>query len=112
MAALTVNLVVEQNSDFEAIFTVTDEDTGVAINLSNYTADAKFKKSFYSSSSTSFTTSIIDAVRGKVKLTLSNSIASSTKGGRYVYDLVITNITSGIKTRVVEGIVTVKEGVT
>ena len=112
MSALTVNLVVEKNSDFEAIFTVTDEDTGVPVNLTNYTTASKIKKSFYSSSSVSFTTTIIDAVRGKVRLTLSKDQTTALKGGRYVYDLIITNITSNVTTRVVEGIVTVKEGVT
>ena len=112
MSALTVNLVVEQNSDFEAIFTVTDEDTGMPINLSNYTAESKFRKSFYSSSFTEFIATIIDPIAGKVKLSLPNSTSCLIRGGRYVYDLLITNISSGAKTRVVEGIVTVKEGVT
>jgi hypothetical protein len=112
MSALTINLVVEQNSDFEATFTVTDEDTGSPINLTYYTVASTIKKSFYSSTSISFITSIIDAPNGKLRLVLSKSVASSMRGGRYVYDIVITNTISNIHTRVVEGIVTVKEGVT
>lgn len=112
MSALTVNLAVDQNADFEATFVVTDEDTGAPMNLTNYTASAALKKSFYSSSSTSFTANIIDATRGKVKISLNKTQTATLKGGRYVYDLIITNTNSSITTRVVEGIVTVKEGVT
>jgi hypothetical protein len=110
MAAIPVNLIVEQGADFEAFFTVTSSNN-VPLNLTGFTADAKIKKSHTSSSSTNFGVVFLNRLDGKVKLTLGNSFTRMLKSGRYVYDLVITS-NSGVKTRVAEGIVTVSPGVT
>jgi hypothetical protein len=110
MAAIPVNLVVEQGADFEAVFTVTAANN-VPVNLSGYTADAKIKRSHTSSSSTNFGVVFLNRLDGKIKLTLGNSFTRMLKPGRYVYDLVITS-GAGVKTRVAEGIVTVSPGVT
>lgn len=110
MAAIPVNLVVEQGVDFEALFTVTSANN-LPLNLTGFTADAKIKKSHTSSSSTNFGVVFLNRLDGKLKLTLGNSFTRMLKSGRYVYDLVITS-NSGVKTRVVEGIVTVSPGVT
>jgi hypothetical protein len=60
---------------------------------------------------TSFTTSVgIPATLGKITISLTSEQTISLKPGRYVYDIVITR--SDIKTRVIEGMVLVREGVT
>ena len=48
---------------------------------------------------------------GSVTLTLTNSVTAAMTPGRYVYDVVLTS-GFGIKSRVLEGILTVVEGVT
>ena len=48
---------------------------------------------------------------GRVQLSLNAVQTTAMKSGRYVYDVVITS-SSGLKTRVLEGTVSVLEGVT
>jgi hypothetical protein len=48
---------------------------------------------------------------GKILLKLTSTQTISIKPGRYVYDVVITD-QFGVKNRVVEGMVLVREGVT
>ena len=110
MAAIPINLIVEQKADFEATFTISGSNN-VAIDLTNYSAAAVIKKNYSSSTSTNFGIVFLDRTAGKLKLTMNAFNTSLLKEGRYVYDIVITS-TSGVKTRVVEGQVTVTPGVT
>jgi len=110
MAAIPVNLVVEQGADFEAQFTVTSANN-VPLDLTGYTAEAKIRKTHTSSSYNNFGTSFVNRSDGKLKLSMGNFATKILKPGRYVYDLVITS-SGGVKTRVAEGIVTVSPGVT
>ncbi|BCU93364.1 MAG: hypothetical protein CM15mV1_3120 [uncultured marine virus] len=64
------------------------------------------------SSATSFTASIDNATNGTISLALTDTQTSALKAGRHVYDIVITNTSSTLKTRVIEGSVLVREGVT
>lgn len=110
MAAIPVNMVIEQGADFEAQFTVTSANN-IPLDLTGYTAEAKIRKTHTSSSYNNFGISFLDRPNGKLKLSMSNFATKILKPGRYVYDLVITS-GGGVKTRVAEGIVTVSPGVT
>ena len=109
MAAIPINLIVEQKADFEATFTVTGANN-VALDLTDYTAEAKIKKHYTSSSSNNFGVSFLDRSAGKLKLSMSSFATSLLKPGRYSYDILITS-PGGVKTRVVEGQVTVTPGI-
>jgi hypothetical protein len=113
MAAVYVNnLVVNAGSDFDQTFILEGANTNSALDLSGYTVVAQMRKWAGSSSATSFTATIISPyTSGKITLSLTSTQTSSLKAGRYVYDIVITDL-SGSKTRVVEGMVLVTEGVT
>lgn len=111
MAAYSINLLVEKNSNFSTTITITDEDNGLPLNLTGFTAEAKIKRSFSSTTSQSFTVEFVDRVAGVIGLSLSSSQTALLTSRRYVYDLVITS-PAGVKTRVVEGIVEVSPGVT
>ena len=78
MAAIVINLVVEQGTDFEASFDISDE-LGNPLNLTNFTVVSTLKKSFYSKTSVAFVTQIYDAVNGVIKLKLSNSVCDFVK---------------------------------
>lgn len=109
MTAIVINLVIEQGTDFEATFAISDE-TGSPLNLTNFNIISTLKKSFYSKTSKSFTATKVNAAAGIIKLSMPSSITSTLKGGRYVYDIVIVSNTE-VRKRVIEGIVTVTEGV-
>jgi hypothetical protein len=110
MAAVK-NLYVDQGSDFNAQITIYDDDNN-PWNLTGYTGQAKIRKSYYSTTSVNFTVSFpVARTTGTVILDLSSSQTSLLEQGRYLYDVVLTN-SSGKKTRVIEGIVTINPGVT
>ena len=113
MAAVYVNnLVINSGSDFSQSFTFQNSDTESALDLTNFTVDAQLRKWSGSSTSVSFASTITNPPTvGQVYLTLTSTETVSIKPGRYIYDIVITD-SYNIKTRVVEGMVLVREGVT
>lgn len=111
MASAVSNLLIYQGADFNIDFTV-ESDNGTPFNLTGYTVACKIKKHYTSSSSTTVTAAVLSpATAGSIQLSLGNAVTATMKAGRYVYDVVITS-TSGIKSRVLEGTVSVLEGVT
>ena len=84
---------------------------GAAFDLTGYTASAQMRKYSGSSTFTTFTSSIsVPNTLGKIIISLTSNQTVDLKPGRYVYDVVITR--DGVKTRVIEGMVLVREGVT
>ena len=109
MASIS-NIFIDQGADFTTTVTVTDSN-GDAVSLVGYSAAAQIRKSYSSSTSTAFTTSISNASGGEITITLSDTQTAALEAGRYLYDVLIT-ATGGDKTRVVEGQVTVNPSVT
>jgi len=109
MAAFS-EIIIEQGATFNT--TINVEDTaGAAINLYGYTANSMMRKSYYSSSATTITSTVTGTANGEVTLSVSATNTAALTPGRYVYDVIITSPTS-VVTRVVEGIVTVLPSVT
>lgn len=104
------NLYVDAGTTYSNIITVTASN-GQALNLSGYTVASQMRKSYQSSTSYSFTSSVYDAATGKIRLQLTPTQSEAVPAGRWLYDVEITS-TSGTKTRVVEGIVTVNPQIT
>jgi hypothetical protein len=111
MAVYVSNLVVNCGSDFSQTFNLTNTIGDSSFNLSGYQIAAKIKKHPASSSSTTFTATITNAANGTVGIALTSGQTAALKPGRYLYDVIITSST-GYKTRVIEGNVLVREGVT
>lgn len=107
MAARSVNLTIEQGTDFTSTFTIKNPD-GTVLPLTGYSAVAKLGKHPSATSTTSFSTSIT-ASTGKVTLTMGNAVTANLDPGRYYYDCVIES-GGGNKTRVIEGMVLVTAG--
>ena len=110
MAAVK-NLYIDRGTDFNAQITIYD-DNNAPWDLDGYVGEAKIRKSYYSSTSVDFTVSFpVIRTTGTVIRDLTSTQTSSLEQGRYLYDVVLTN-SSGKKTRVIEGIVTINAGVT
>lgn len=109
MAAYS-ELNIEQYATFSTTVNVEDS-AGEAINLSGYSAASQIRKSYYSSSANNLTATITGIANGEITLAMTAANTSLLTPGRYLYDLVITSPT-GVKTRVIEGIVNVLPGVT
>tara|TARA_B100000614_G_C14511471_1_gene478755 strand:+ start:219 stop:557 length:339 start_codon:yes stop_codon:yes gene_type:complete len=111
MAVYVSNLTVNTGTTFSQIFTLESADTNSATDLTGFTASAQMRKHPGSSSATNFTTSIINATAGRIRVGLTTSQTSVLKPGRFMYDVLVTD-PSGEVTRVLEGSVLVREGVT
>ena len=79
--------------------------------MTGFSATAQMRKHPGASSATDFTAQIINATGGKIRVGLTTTQTAALKPGRFMYDVLITD-TSGEVTRVLEGAVLVREGVT
>jgi hypothetical protein len=104
MAVSAVNIVIEQGTDYQEVFTVNNPD-GTPLDLTGYTGAAKIRKFPESTTSTSFSVGIVSTA-GQVVVSLANTVTDDLKGGRYYYDIIITS-SVGKKTKVVDGMVLV-----
>ena len=113
MAAVYVsNLIVNSGADFNQSFTLDSANTNSPFDLTGYTVESQMRKWSGSSTATSFTSTIASPpTSGEILLRLTSTQTTSLKPGRYVYDVIITD-TSGVKSRVIEGMILVTEGVT
>jgi len=105
-----VELTLEQGANFNTVMDLTDAAGGI-LNLSGYSVAAQMRKSYYSTSATSFTIGITDATAGKITMTMRSANTANVTPGRYVYDVLLTSDTN-VKTRIIEGIVVVLPSVT
>ena len=113
MAAVYVNnLVINSGSDFSQSFTPEGSDDNSPFNLTDYEVDAQMRKWSGSSTAINFATSVeFPSTSGRILISLSSADTVNIRPGRYVYDVIITD-SSGIKNRVIEGMVLLREGVT
>jgi hypothetical protein len=109
--ATTSNLYVDQGSDYATIITVTSA-TGAPLNLADYVVKSQMRKSYSSTVAYNFTASVYDQLTGKILLRLSAADSEEIPHGRWLYDVEITNTETGIKRRVVEGIVLISPQIT
>ena len=109
MSARNVNLVIEQNVDFEATFTIRNANNS-PLNLTGYSALAKIRKHPDATKYTDFVISFPNRINGVVKVALAVTSTATLEGGRYVYDLVLVS-PNNYKTRPIAGNVLVLPGV-
>lgn len=107
--AIKANLVIDQGTDYSTSISL-QNDEGEAANLVGYTANAQIRKTYSSSNSHTFTTSI-DDTSGIIILSLSDTQTANIAAGRYVYDVYVSD-SFGVVSRIVEGIVTITPRVT
>lgn len=106
--ATKANLVIDQGTTYEVTLDLTDEN-GDVLALTGYTANSQLRKWYTSTNSTAFSTSI-NAEAGTITLSLSANQTANLTAGRYVYDVEVTS--SGVISRIIEGIITVTPNVT
>ena len=109
-ADATVDLIINQKSSFEVTFTV--KDNGNTLDLTNYTAIAKYKQSYQTPDNQAIAmySAITNPTGGQVTISLSAAQTTLLQPTKYVYDVAIVDGT-GFKTRIVEGSMRVSPGV-
>ena len=104
------NFGLDQGATFSKNFTITT-DGSTAYDITGLTLKAQMRKSFDSSSATTFTASVVTGSSGIYKLVLSETTTASIASGRYVYDVELTLSDSTVE-KVHYGVVTVHPEVT
>ena len=112
MAAIA-NLIIDQGANFSSDVTVKDAN-GNAFDLTGYTTQAKLAKGYSSTRTRISMTSVIatESASGVVALAMTASQTAALDAERYVYDVEITETSTGTVTRVIEGLITVRPNVT
>lgn len=110
MAVFVSNITIEQGFDFETTFELENISTTEPLDLNNYSSPtAQLRKTYTSSTATDFTVEVIDT-NGILGVSMSATMTSALKPGRYVYDIRILGGDKIIK--LVEGSAIVRGGVT
>ena len=111
MAVFVSNIVIEQGFDFDTTFQLEDTSTNNLLNLNSYTMDAQLRKTYSSTTSVSFASTIVTPTEGTISISLTSTQTLGLKPGRYVYDVKLI-APSGQLTKAVEGAALVRAGVT
>lgn len=114
MSIYVVNIVIPSGSDFSQSFFLESDESDSAFNLTNYSVYSMIKKSPLSlTTAANFNASVVSpSTQGQIIISLASTITAALKPGRYSYDVLIKNNSSGLKTRVIEGSALVTAGIT
>jgi len=111
MTVYVANIVINGGADFNQTYDLADQNTNAAKDLTNHTVASQMRKHAAAVGVTTFTTTIVNASAGQVRIGLTTSQTSELEPGRYVYDLMLTAPDNSM-TRIIEGMALVREGVT
>lgn len=101
------NIVIDQGTTFSTVITINDS-AGTPVDLTYYTVKSQFRKTYNSTNAYSFSVSANST--GAITMSINATASAAVPAGRYVYDLVLTDI-AGAASRVVEGQVTINPSV-
>ncbi len=122
-AVYTSNLTINVGSTFNQTFELENSDSSSPLDLTGYTVRSQMRKyggrpkvgittfNYQFTGITTFVPSIVSATAGRIKIGLTSTTTADLKPGRYQYDVLVMD-TVGMVTRVIEGSVIVREGVT
>lgn len=107
--AIKSNLIIDQGTDYTTVIQIKDENDE-PVDISGYAANAVIRKAFSSSNSVAFS-AVVNGSNGTITLSLSANTSANLTAGRYLYDVVTTDILAR-KARIIEGILTINASVT
>jgi hypothetical protein len=112
MAAGYQDLFLEQGTTFTASISL-DDSNGSSYNLTDFTVRSQARKSYYSENTIiTFDANIADANNGVIQLSANSATTANVSAGKLVYDVLLTQISTGVVTRVLEGQIIVSPTVT
>ena len=103
------NLYIDQGTTFSLSIIVSDQN-GDPKDLTDYTAAAQMRRSYYTNTAIDFTADVTLPDDGEVTISLTAEETTAIKAGRYVYDIEISSESETI--RVLEGIIVINPEVT
>ena len=112
MAAGYQDLFLEQGTTFTTSITL-DDSNGSPYNLNDFSVRSQARKSYYSDNTViNFDASVVDANSGVIQLSANSATTANVSAGKLVYDVLITQTSTGVVTRVLEGQIIVSPTVT
>lgn len=112
MPAAYQDQFLEQGTTFTSQITL-DDDNGLPFNLSGFTAASQGRKSYYSANADiTFSADITDANNGVIILSADAPTTANLTPGKLVYDVTVTQTSTGLVTRIIEGQIFVSPSVT
>jgi len=112
MSAGYQDLFLEQGTTFTTSMTLEDS-YGLPYNLIDFTVKSHAKRSYYSSNTTlQFVSTVLDANNGIIQLSATAPVTANIPAGKLVYDVILTQTSTGSVTRVLEGQIIVSPSVT
>ena len=114
MSATTYDILIEQGATYSQV--ITYKESGVAVNLTGYTARMQVRSTLESASTiveltTANSRIALGGAAGTITLTISATDTAALTAGRGVYDLELVS-GSGIVTRLLQGVATISRNVT
>lgn len=110
MAVPVENITIEQGTDFEKTYTIKNPDSSV-VDLTGYTIQAKVKKHSESTQSYNFSVGISSAV-GIITISMANTVTDTLTFGRYYYDIISTEDSTGKVSKLYTGMALVNHSIT
>lgn len=107
--AAKANLTIDQGSDYIQDIVVSDMSDNL-VDLTNYIGAAQIRKNYASNTYSSF--NVVTNNQGVVQISINSANTEVLTPGQYVWDCELTNINTGIVSRIVEGVVTITPSVT
>ena len=112
MTVYVRNFVINQGVDFSQNLNF-ESTSDLPIVLSGYAASSYIRKHPESRNIVAgFGISFSNPSAGELTLSLGTTITTNIKEGRYVYDVVLKNNTTGKKSVIMEGMIFVRSGIT
>lgn len=107
----SINIYIEQGSDFLAVFPPVTNPNGTVMNLTGYTVIAQLRRGYTSHNAVQFVSTITNAPGGVITLTMVNTHTGGLTPLRHVYDVIVIS-SAQVRTKVFEGLCIVNPGVT
>lgn len=109
--ATVSDIYIDQGADWQQTLIISDDDGPKDLDITDVAGS--IKKNYQALSSTDFTvTKSLVPSSGEIVISLTNAQTAALDPGRYVYDIIITDTTNGIVTRIIEGQAIINAGVT
>lgn len=103
MAAGLLNILIEQGSTFSRNLTI-EQTVGVPLNLTGYTLAGKMKRNFTdANAAATFSIAVTNAALGQATWSLTSVQTDALAPQVHRYDIEMTNVSTGVVTRLLEG---------
>lgn len=113
MASTKWNQEINAGENWEASLILSSSTTGLARDLTGITIESKVKRHYKSvNPKETINVAVTSATEGAITMSLTNVQTTNLRSGKYLYDVELTDGSTGEKERVIEGVINIRPEVT